>query len=213
MKSERWTEPELAMIERLAGEIPFPELVARVNNHARRTGRPVRTAKAIYCRLQKLGLRARARYGSTLTTGGVALALGISDDCVVKWLSGRKVREVLKPRRIGHFDYTTREDWRRLARTMPHVLGGFSADSLEVLLEDRTLAEQIATDHPLRPQDCLGIRCVETGRRWPNKSAASRELFISRGAISNSIRARRPVPALGLTFEALCAPRGAQAAP
>jgi hypothetical protein len=90
---------------------------------------------------------------------------------------------------------------------MPHLLGGFSANSLAVLLEDQELAEQLAANYPLRPQECHGIRCVETGQSWPNKSAAGRDLFISRGAISNSIRARRPVPSLGLTFENTRPPR------
>lgn len=203
MNGHPWTDPELAMLERLAGEIPFPELVARMRVQAKRHGWPVRTWKAYHCRLGKLGLRARARIGNTLTTGGVAEALGISTDLVVKWLSGRRVCEVLQPHRIGYIKYTTREDWRRLARVMPEVLGGFSADALENLLQDRALAEQVATNHPRRPQHCHGIRCVETGQTWPNKSAAGRELFVSRAAIRDAIHKGRPVPALGLRFEAL----------
>ncbi len=203
MNGRRWTDPELAMLERLAGEIPFPDLVAMMHAQAARQGWPPRTRKAYHCRLAKLGLRARARIGHTLTTGGVAEALGISTDRVVKWLSGRRIREVLQPHRIGCVRYTTRADWQRLAQVMPEVLGGFSADALENLLQDRALAEQVATSHPRRPMDCHGIRCVETGQVWPNKTAAGRELFVSRKAISAAIRDHRPVAVLGLRFEPL----------
>ena len=208
MNGHPWSDPELAMIERLAGEIPFPELVASMQAQAERQGWPARTRKAYHCKLAKLGLRGRARIGRTLTTGGVAEALGISTDLVVKWLSGRRVCEVLKPHRIGYIKYTTRADWRRLARVIPEVLGGFSADALENLLQDRALAEQVSISHPRRPMDCHGIRCVETGQVWPNKTAAGRELFVSRKAIGAAIREDRPVTALGLRFEPLHPRRG-----
>jgi hypothetical protein len=90
---------------------------------------------------------------------------------------------------------------------MPRVLGGFSADALFLLLEDRRLAESVAAQYPQAIGDWR-IRCVETGQIWPSCIAAARELNVSRQAISKAILNTRPVWCLGMTFEAL---RGARA--
>jgi len=43
MNGHPWSDPELTMIERLAGEIPFPELVASMQAQSERQGWPART--------------------------------------------------------------------------------------------------------------------------------------------------------------------------
>jgi hypothetical protein len=91
---------------------------------------------------------------------------------------------------------------RRLARTMPRVLGGFSSDALFALLEDRDLADAVAAAHP-RPMGDWRVRCVETGQIWPSCGAAARELHVTQAAVSLAIRQGRQLTALGMTFEAL----------
>jgi hypothetical protein len=108
---------------------------------------------------------------------------------------------------IGTVRYISRASWRRLARVMPRVLGGFSADALFLLLEDRRLAESVAAQYPQAIGDWR-ISCVETGQVWPSCNVAAGELHVSQAAISKGIRERRMVPSLGMTFEAL---RGARA--
>jgi hypothetical protein len=81
-------------------------------------------------------------------------------------------------------------------------LGGFSADALFSLLEDRDLAEAVATAHP-RPMGDWRVRCVETGQIFSSCGAAARELHVTQACISLAIRQARPVTALGMTFEAL----------
>jgi hypothetical protein len=85
---------------------------------------------------------------------------------------------------------------------MPRVLGGFSADALFSLLEDRDLAEAVATAHP-RPMGDWRVRCIETGQIFSSCGAAARELHVTQACISLAIRQARPVAALGMTFEAL----------
>lgn len=165
-------------------------------------GWPVRTQKAIAIRLRRLGLRARARHGLETTTGGVAEILGCPVDRVSKWLLIRSIRRILEPRRIGTFYYIKRRAWRRLAMERPEVLGGFPADRLFLLLEDRDLADAVAAGHPLPLAD-RRIRCIETGQVWPSAVAAARDLHVSRTTITLAIRASRSVPSLGLTFETL----------
>jgi hypothetical protein len=109
---------------------------------------------------------------------------------------------MLEPRRVGNFFYIERRAWRRLANEMPRVLGGFPADALFLLLEDRELADGIAARYS-RAMGDWRIRCVETGRIYRNCGHAAREHHVSRACISLYIRQRRLVPSLGLTFEAL----------
>jgi hypothetical protein len=85
---------------------------------------------------------------------------------------------------------------------MPRVLGGFSADVLFALLEDRDLAESVAAAHP-RPMGDWRVRCIETGQIFSSCGAAARELHVTQACISLAIRQARPVAALGMTFEAL----------
>jgi len=207
MTHHPWTDPELTMIERLAGEIPFPELVAQFQAYGRQQGWPPRTHKAIHQRLFRSGLFTYPSLGRTLTTGGVAQILGCHQSRVDSWLRRRGVAEILHPRGSGRIRYFSRAGWRRLAEQRPEILGGFSADALERLLEDRALAQRVAAAYPA-PPGLRGVRCVETGRIWPSQQAAAQELFVTQQAISVSIRQRRSVPSLGLRFEALRAPRG-----
>jgi hypothetical protein len=80
--------------------------------------------------------------------------------------------------------------------------GGFSADALFLLLEDRDLAEAVALAHP-RPMGDWRVRCIETGQIYASCNAAAKELHVSQACISLAIRQVRPVAALGLSFEAL----------
>jgi DNA-binding transcriptional MerR regulator len=207
MTHHPWTDPELTMIERLAGEIPFSELVEQFHVVGSEQGWPPRTSKAIHQRLIRSGLYTHPTVGNTLTTGGVAQILGIHQCRVDSWLRRRGVAEILQPRGAGRIRYFNRADWRRLAQQRPEILGGFSADALERLLEDRSLAQHVATTYP-QPPGLRGVRCVETGRVWPSQQAAARELFVTQAAISLSICRGRSIPSLGLRFEALRAPRG-----
>jgi len=172
MKGERWTEPELAMIERLAGEIPFPELVAQFSAYGKRKGWPQRSYKAIHERLIRSGLFTYPTVGRTLTIGGVAQILGISRSRVDSWLRRRGVNEILCPRGKGRIRYFSRAAWRRLAQQRPEILGGFSVDALERLLEDRALARHVATTypHPGVYAACGALRPAKNGpvsRRLP----------------------------------------------
>jgi hypothetical protein len=112
------------------------------------------------------------------------------------------VLQILAPEWTGSIRYISRRSWRRLARQMPRVLGGFSADALFLLLEDRDLAESVAAAHP-RPMGDWRVRCIETGQIWASCAAAAKELHVSQAAVSLAIRQHRQLTALGMTFEAL----------
>ena len=173
---------------------------------ARQMGWPERSASAILQRLHRTGQYGRARQGGCLTSGGVAELLGCHHSRVNAWFKRPKLVAILQPRRVGGFWYSDRSAWRRVAREMPQVLGGFGADALFLLLEDRELAEDVARRCPGFWGD-KRIRCIETGRIWPSCSAAADALHVDYTTISLAIKQQRPVRVLGLSFERVRQPR------
>ncbi len=198
----RWTQPEIDHLEKLAGDVPFPTLLRSMHCKATYEGWPPRTDKAIVLRMRRSHQLGRARTGEWTTTYGAAELLGCPGSRVEAWLRRKPVLEILAPELTGSTRYINRRSWRRLARQMPRVLGGFSADALFSLLEDRDLAEAVAAAHP-RPMGDWRVRCIETGQIWASCAAAAKELHVSQAAVSLAIRQRRQLTALGMTFEAL----------
>jgi hypothetical protein len=206
MTYHRWNPDEIAHLDQMVGELPFAVLVRSMRGKAKQRGWPVRSAKSITERLNRTGQARRARVGDWTSCYGAAEILGCAGSRIEAWLRRPRIVEVLDIRVVGTVRYITRASWRRLAREMPRVLGGFSADALFLLLEDRPLAESVAARYPKSIGDWR-IRCVETGQIWPSCCVAARELHVSQAAISKGIREARPVRVLGMTFEAL---RGAR---
>ncbi len=206
MTYHRWSAEEIAHLDQMAGELPFAILVKSMRGKAKQQGWPIRSAKSITERMNRTHQPRRARVGDWTSCYGAAEILGCAGSRVEAWLRRPRIVEVLDIRVVGTVRYITRASWRRLAREMPRVLGGFSADALFLLLEDRRLADSVAAQYPQAIGDWR-IRCVETGQIWSSCCAAARELNVSQAAISKAIRDRRPVHCLGMTFEAL---RGAR---
>ena len=198
----RWTQPEIDHLEQLAGDVPFPTLLRSMHYKATAEGWPPRTDKAIVTRMRRSRQYCRARVGEWTTTYGAGELLGCPGTRVDAWLRRKAVAAILDPQWTGGTRYINRRSWRRLARVMPRVLGGFSSDALFALLEDRDLADAIAVAHP-RPMGDWRVRCIETGQIWASCGAAARELHVSQAAVSLAIRQGRQLTALGMTFEAL----------
>ena len=198
----RWTQPELDHLESLAGDVPFPTLLRSMHYKATAEGWPPRTDKAIVMRMRRSKMFARARTGEWTTTYGAGEILGCPGTRVDAWLRRKPIARILDPQTTGSTRYISRRSWRRLAKQMPRVFGGFSADALFLLLEDRDLADAIAEQHP-RPMGDWRVRRAETGQIFSSCGAAARELHVTQACISLAIRQRRTVAALGMTFEAL----------
>ncbi len=198
----KWLPDEIEYLEKIADDVPFPLLVKRMAKQAAQHGWPVRTARAISTKLYRKGYQCRCRFGGWVTTGAVAQIFGCKNSRINRWVHQHGIRKILEPLKVGSRWYIKRSAWRRLAIEMPQALGGYSSDALFLLLEDRELADSVARNHPLRSSD-YRVRCIETGQIWPSASAAARDLYISHETISKAARSRKPVPSLGLTFEAL----------
>jgi hypothetical protein len=206
MKGTPWSPAEVETLERYAGRLPFQELVRRMHAAAHQRGGLIRSPNAIMQRLHRMGLQATCRHGDWLTYCEIGDLLGCPGDRVAGWTRAADVRAILQPRWRGKAWFTPRDNWRRLAREMPHILGGFDADALFALLEDRELADQVAAEHCATLGDWR-VRCVETGRVYRNCGAAAREHHVHHSTISLAIREGRPVTSLGMTFETMKKPR------
>lgn len=202
MKYPAWSAAEAAFLDRLAGDLPFAELAERYRKQALRKKWPFRSDKAILTRLRRTGQRGRARHGPELTTGSAAGLLGCPGTRVEAWLRQQRINDILQPRWVGKVRYIERRAWRRLAEERPEVFGGFSASRLFLLLEDRELAESIASRYS-KPLGDWRVRCIETGRIYPSCVAVAKAHHVTQAAVSVAIRQRRPVRVLGMTFEAL----------
>ena len=196
----KWSDDEVAFLESMIDDVPFPVMMQRMLKRAVQQGWPLRSEDSIATRLKRMGYRCGSRYGEWLTIGSSAMILGCPPSRVAAWTRRPEIRQHLKPWRVNRYWYIKRASWRRLAREMPRVLGGFSADTLFLLLEDRDLAESIANQYPREMGD-FRIRCIETGKIWPSCSEASRMLHCDESTISLAIRKGRPVYSLGMTFE------------
>jgi hypothetical protein len=202
-----WTDQELSYLDSLGGEYPIDEIVSRYNKKAEANGWPQRTKKGLRTKLNLLGYKGNARTGEWLTSGGVAEILGCPSDRVTKWLINASIVAIVCPVYRAGIRYVTREGWRRLARQRPEVLGGYSADRLYQLLEDKTLANAVASLYPRQLGDHR-IRCLEDGRVWPSAGAAAKDFHVSREAIRDAMEKRRPVRCIGRTFVPLLSAPG-----
>ena len=202
MTTLRWKKPEVDFLDSLAGDYPIQEVVNRYQRKARDMKWPYRSKEAIHRKMIRMGYNIRVKTGEWVTTGGAAEILGCPGTRVEAWLRTKRNHEILEPVWRGDTRYISRLSWRRLARQRPAVLGGFDADRLFQLLEDRKLADAVALRYP-RPRGDWRVRCVETGQVWPSATKAAAELHVSQSAITLAMRQERPVRVLGMQFEAL----------
>ncbi len=203
-KTIPWSPEELAYLAEHDSNMPFAMVADSFHRQALEQGWPSRSESAIRNMRFKLGrtnpMKTTMRIGELTTTGGAALILGCSQKRILKIVTNPLNRSFLQVIWTGTMRYISREGWRRLARERPKALAGFDPDRLFQLLEDRDLAEEVAARYPLH-LGCYPIRCIETGQRWDSARKAAAELFVNSAYICRTIRERRPVAVLGLSFE------------
>lgn len=204
----RWLPAELELLNQLAGDVPWPKAVQVFQREARLRGWPERTENAMGCQAKKLGFSCRADAGTWTTTYGAGRLLGCDPRRIDAWFDEPSLVAILEPKQLkpGGARFICRAAWRRLARERPDVLGGLTADGLFLLLEDRELADAVASRYRLRRND-YRVRCIETGRVYASCDAVAQSHHVSRSAVSLAIRRGRQVTSIGLSFEALRKPR------
>ena len=193
-----WTAVEECMLIEMAGDIPAPLLQRHYNQWAIRNGRPLRTRKALFVRLNRLGI-SRCAVGSWLTTGAIAAVLALPPTTVEKWSTTPGFKRQRFERGRSYY-YIRRGAFVEWARANMFRLGGLDRARLLMLLEDEALVDEILTRHPHRPQ-IAGVRCIDDGRSWPSVAAAAKACHCDESTLRRGLQNGRAV--IGLRFERL----------
>jgi DNA-binding transcriptional MerR regulator len=178
------------MVEALAGDVPWLDLVERYTEWAKLNRYPQRTRRAITHICAGAGVSTTA-CGEYVTTGYIAEVLDINVRCVQEWLR-RGVLPYRQAARIG-YRYVRRVDLRTLAMDRPHLFSGVSVDRLNALIEDLDLSQRIAATYPRRGnystiQAPRRVRCIETGQVFDTIGEAARAVYVSHQGITKALQ-------------------------
>lgn len=184
MRSARWSDREINMLEQLAGDYPPDRLTIVYNNWALRQKFPRRTHQAILTRLSRSGITAKA-IGDWVSCSYICATLGVGKDTPQRWTDRFEIPCHRGSRNARFF---LRSELRQVAQERPAIFGGIQADRLFLLLEDRELADRIAAKHTRRAMEPRPVRAIETGWLYPSVRAAAARFNICRQAIQYAIR-------------------------
>lgn len=195
--SSRWTVAEVAMLQELAGDYPWPEVPRRFNSWARKQGFIQRSETALCHRCEIEGF-SRVCIGSHISTGTIRALTGAGWLTIQRWINSGELIVSQSGRKL----YISRESLRRFVRRRPRHFAGLPVSSLTQLVDDIKLAEELAAMprcwvHGQRRQ----VRCVDTGEVFPSAAAAGRRFHLSRSAVSLAVLGKRD-DAGGHRFEA-----------
>ena len=186
MGGKVWSSEELATLELLAGDVPWPALPDVYWNTVRQHGYPRRTGTALRRKCNDLGLQ-RAAIGRWVNAGLICKLMGISYEAVQTLMRNGLLPGTRFGGTRGHRYYFKRTDLRRLAATHPHLFGGLECAALTQLFDDPKLAKQVAALGLPRLQQSRPVLCVETGTTYPSLSAAARAVYVTPKCISSAL--------------------------
>ena len=185
MSGQAWSTAEVEALVDAAGNYPPDLFTWAYNTWASRNEHPSRSRQALLSKLRRLRVGIRAVGGDWVSCTYICQVLGVSSDTPHYWTDRRGIPCHRDGRRARFF---RRSDLVQVAREQPATFAGISADRLFLLLEDRELADRIASAHPRRGMAPRPVRAVETGWRYPSVRAAAARVHASRQAIQNAIR-------------------------
>jgi hypothetical protein len=192
MKCARWTEPELAQLEQMAGEMPLPMLAERYNTWAAANGFTQRRPANICATCNRNGWFTYCE-GEYLSCGAVVRITGIHKSRLERIARDREVVIV----KHGWRKFIRRIDLAEAARRHRMDWYGVSRDRLFLLFEDLELAEYVAASRqrPPLPRYPRPVRCLVTGTVFPTMRAAAVAGQCHPGTVRNSCeRGSRPTP-------------------
>lgn len=186
MGGKVWSSEELATLELLAGDVPWPALPDIYWHTVRQHGYPRRTGTALRRKCNDLGL-GRAAIGKWVNAGLICQLMDISYEAVQTCMRNGLIEGKRFGDTRGHRYYFPRASVRALARTHPHLFGGLPISNLTQLFDDEKLAKKIAALALPKHQQRRPVRCVETGTTYPSISAAARAAFVTPKCICDAL--------------------------
>ena len=198
--SRPWTPEDIEALCSLAGDLPWPMVPPAFN-----CTRPSRTATALLCKANGLGISRRA-VGRFITTGAIKELTGYSYERIRRWIKSGELA-TKRYAGCGSPNFIARKDLRDFARKYPEQFGGLSESTLVQLLDSEKLAAVIVAKELPKWKKCVEVECVETGQRFDSIKAAARAAYVNKermrvvlitGGAANG-RHYRPVEPLGAT--------------
>jgi hypothetical protein len=192
VKCARWTEPELAQLEQMAGDLPLPLLAERYNAWAAANGFTQRKPANICSTCNRHGWFTYCE-GEYLSCGAVRRITGIHQTRLERIVRDRELVIV----NHGWRKFIRRIDLAEAARRHPPDWYRVSRDRLFLLFEDAELAEHVAANRqrPPLPRYPRPVRCLVTGQVFPTMRAAAVAGQCHPGTVRNSCeRGSRPTP-------------------
>ena len=186
MGGKVWSSEELATLELLAGDVPWPVLPQTYWNTVRQHGYPRRTATALRRKCNDLGL-GRAAIGRWVNAGLICQLMDISYEAVQTWMRNGLIEGKRFGSTKGHRYYFTRASVRALAKRHPYLFGGLPISNLTQLFDDTKLATEIAALELPKHQQRRPVLCVETGTTYPSISAAARAVYVTPKCIYDAL--------------------------
>lgn len=188
MNGVPWSDDEANRLTELFGDIPSPRVPDAYNRWASDNGYVTRTAAAIWEKAHRIGCSSR-QVGEWLTISDIARILAVDTNRIERWR--RQFRAILRP--YAPFNgprgsvYISRTNLRALARRHPDQMGGLDADRLFMLIEDRDLADHVATFPLRRGGPRRPVRCIDTGETFPTIAAAARAVGLDKQCICQAL--------------------------
>lgn len=183
MSGTRWSARELEMLEQMLVDYPYKRVLSIYNSWAVQAGFVLRTELAIRQKIASLRVMDKAS-GDWVSAGYICAVLGVTLATPKYWANRHKIPCYRDGRRRRYFQ---RSELKSAARRQPEIFGGISADRLFLLLEDRDLADDIASRFTRRGTDPKPVRAVETGWLYPSITAAAKRMGVRHSSIYNAI--------------------------
>lgn len=206
-KKHVWSQEEIDFLKLIVGEYPFVSAVIRYNQTAIRRNWPKRTRASIRWKCEHLGLSRAVSDSFIIKLADAGQILGWSDFFCKQLIKKPELNRILKPFKEC-FWYVERKRLAKLALLHPELFCGVSRDNLYLVVEDMSVVDLIQDSLSNSRKSSRAVRCIETGEEWDNVQVAAKNYNVSVYPIRRSIRTRKPVMCLNLTFERPCPTSG-----
>lgn len=183
-----WQESELALLEKLAGQVPFPDIVQRLQNLDRRRGWPIRTENAVETQMKRMKLGFRCTLDN-FTCIELARILNVGANRVrYTW----KRRHGLPVRRIAqNQNAISLKEFRVWAANNPQCLAGIDRDCLLWVLDDPGLADYCSQLPVAGQGKSKRVRRLDTGEEYPTLREAAKAIYVAPNSLREALKYQR----------------------
>ena len=178
-----WREEEEEYLVQLVGEYNSHQLVAKIQALQERKGWPVRNARSVLEKAQRMNLPLCAETNN-ISGRQLARMLGISPHRVASW---RKFGGLKFVKTVRLYSITA-EKFQSWAYENEHRLYGITPHRLNWLMADLQFCEKVAKLEP--PSRARSVMRCDTGQTWPTITAAATANGLVVASLGGALRYR-----------------------